>query len=196
MFTSRDTELAWLYGGGAGMVYPQEWAEFVEPVPEAQRDDLLGAYQRLVDDPATSLRAAIAWSEWEAAVCALVPSPALAARYADPEYAVPFARIALHYFRNGSWLDDGQLIRDAGTLAGIPGVIVQGRYDLVCPPVSAWELHRGWPDSELVLLPLAGHAVADHGVLDALTAATDRFRPGAAPAPARPVPPPTTARTR
>jgi len=106
----------------------------------------------------------------------LIPNPGLTATYADPAFAVPFARIALHYFVHGGWLEPDQLVRDAGKLAGIPGRIVQGRYDAVCPPVTAWELHRAWPDSTLLMLPQAGHAVTDRGVLDALLEATDEFR--------------------
>lgn len=176
VFLLRRSELAWLYGGGAGALFPEAWAAFASLVPDG---DVLTGYHRLVNDPdpRVAARAAAAWSNWEAAIVSLSPTPGLVATYAEPRFAVAFARIALHYFVNGGWLDDGQLIRDAGKLAGIPGRIVQGRYDVVCPPVTAWELHRAWPDSVLTVLPKAGHAFTDLGVLDALLDATDEFRP-------------------
>jgi proline iminopeptidase len=175
VFLLRERELDWMYRGGAGNLFPQEWAEFASLVPDG---DLLAGYHRLVNDadPAVRAKAAAAWSNWEGATVSLTPNPGLAATYADPAFAVPFARIALHYFTHAGWLEPDQLVRDAGKLAGIPGRIVQGRYDAVCPPATAWDLHRAWPDSTLQLLPQAGHAVTDRGVLDALLEATDEFR--------------------
>jgi len=174
VFLLRRTELDWLYRGGAGALYPEEWAAFSSLVPDG---DVLAGYRRLVDDPATAATAAAAWSNWEGSIVSLAPNPGLVATYADPRFAVAFAKLALHYFGNAGWLDDDQLIRDAGKLAGIPGRIVQGRYDVVCPPVSAWDLRQAWPDAELNLLPKAGHAITDFGMLDALLDATDEFRP-------------------
>jgi proline iminopeptidase len=178
VFLLRQVELDWMYGGGAGMLFPEAWCEFVATLPSADRADPLTAYHQLINDPDREVRAraALAWSNWEGAAVSLQPNAGLTAQYADPTFAVPFARIALHYFVNRGWLDPDQLLRDAGKLAGIPGRIVQGRYDAVTPPTTAWHLHQAWPDSELVLLPLAGHAVTDHGVLDALITATDDFR--------------------
>lgn len=178
VFLLRRVELNWMYGGGAGMLFPEAWATFVDAAPGEERDDLLGAYHRMINDPdpAVRARAATAWSNWEGAAVSLLPNAALTAQYADPGFAVPFARIALHYFVNGGWLEPDQLIRDAGKLAGIPGRIVQGRYDAVTPPATAWELHRAWPDSKLIMLPQAGHAVTDLGVVDGLVTATDEFR--------------------
>jgi proline iminopeptidase len=175
VFLLRQVELDWIYGGGAGMLFPEAWAEFVSVVPPDERHDLLTAYRRLVEGPSQD-RAAAAWSNWEGAAVSLLPSPGLVATYASPEFALPFARIALHYFCNGGWLEEGQLLRDAGKLAGIPGRIVQGRYDAVCPPATAWELHQAWPDSRLIIAPRAGHAVSDPGILDGLLDATDEFR--------------------
>lgn len=179
VFLLRSVELDWMYRGGAGMLFPEAWAEFVGTLPVEDRDDPLAAYHRLVNDadPAVRAHAATAWSSWEGAAVSLVPSPGHAAQYADPRFAVPFAKIALHYFVHDGWLDPDQLIRDAGKLAGIPGRIVQGRYDAVTPPATAWELHRAWPYSELILLPEAGHSVTDRGVLEQLLKATDEFRP-------------------
>ncbi|HEY0450243.1 prolyl aminopeptidase [Actinophytocola sp.] len=178
VFLLRRRELDWMYRGGAGNLFPEAWADFAALVPAG---DVLEGYHRLVNDadPEVRARAAAAWSNWEGAAVSLLPNPGLTATYADPRFAVPFARIALHYFVQDGWLAENQLVRDAGKLAGIPGRIVQGRYDAVCPPATAWELHRAWPDSRLLLLPQAGHAVTDRGVLDALLEATDEFRPSA-----------------
>jgi proline iminopeptidase len=175
VFLLRERELDWMYRGGAGNLFPEAWASFASLVPSG--DPLLGYHQLVNDpDPDVRARAAQAWSNWEGAAVSLVPHPGLTATYADPAFAVPFARIALHYFVHGGWLEPDQLVREAGKLAGIPGRIVQGRYDAVCPPVTAWELHEAWPDSTLLMLPQAGHAVTDRGVLDALLDATDEFR--------------------
>lgn len=175
VFLLRQVELDWIYGGGAGMLFPEAWADFVSVVPPDERHDLLNAYRRLVEGPSRE-RAAAAWSNWEGAAVSLTPNPGLVASYASPQFAQPFARIALHYFCNGGWLEEDQLLRDAGKLAGIPGRIVQGRYDAVCPPATAWELHQAWPGSELTIAPRAGHAVSDPGILDGLIDATDEFR--------------------
>jgi proline iminopeptidase len=177
VFLLRPSELDWLYRGGAGALFPEAWADFIALVPSGA--DPLAAYQELITgpDPDLQARAALAWSTWEGAAVSLVPNPAMVAQYASPSFAVPFARIALHYFTNAGWLADNQLVRDAGKLAGIPGRIIQGRYDIVCPPVTAWELRQAWPDA-LITLPTAGHAVTDPGVLQALRDATDEFRTG------------------
>jgi proline iminopeptidase len=173
VFLLRRSELDWLYRGGAGAVFPEEWARFSSLVPSG---DILEGYQRLLRDPARAAEAAAAWSNWEGAVVSLTPNPNLAASYGDPRFAIAFAKLALHYFLHDGWLADEQLVRDAGKLAGIPGRIVQGRYDIVTPPVTAWDLHRAWPESTLTMLPRAGHAITDYGVLDALLNATDEFR--------------------
>jgi len=177
VFTVRRSELDWIYNGGAANLFPREWEAFLAPIPEDRRDDPLSAYRELVYHPDQAIRerAAIAWSTWEGAIVCLRPDPAFHNQYASPAFAVTFARLALHYFCHGAWLEDGQLIREAGKLSGIPGVIVQGRYDAVCPPVTAYELHRAWPDSKLELVEAAGHAVTDPGMLAALREATDSF---------------------
>ncbi|MFI5612303.1 prolyl aminopeptidase [Amycolatopsis sp. NPDC051903] len=178
IFTARRSELDWIYRGGAAHLFPAEWDDFLAPLPEEHRNDPLTGYGELLasEDRAVRDRAAIAWSTWEGATVALVPQESFVNRYADPSFALTFARLAVHYFSHGSWLDDGQLIRDAGKLAGIPGVLVQGRYDAVCPPITAYELHRAWPGSVLRITEGAGHAVNDPGTLAALRKATDDFR--------------------
>lgn len=178
VFLLRQVELDWMYAGGAGMLFPEAWAAFAAAAPRDERSDLLTAYHRMINDPDPdiSASAALAWSNWEGAAVALVPDAQMMAQYAKPSFAVPFARIALHYFVNRGWLDPEQLIRDAGKLAGIPGRIIQGRYDAVTPPATAWALHQAWPGSELLMLPRAGHAVTDNGILDGLIKATNEFR--------------------
>jgi proline iminopeptidase len=178
VFTARQSELDWIYRGGASNLFPAEWDDYLAAVPGPRRHDPLSAYHELVYHPERAVRehAAIAWSAWEGAIVSLVPQAGYRKEYADPAFALPFARIALHYFTHDSWLEDGQLIRDAGKLNGIPGVIVQGRYDAVCPPITAYQLHRAWAGSRLELLDTAGHAVNGTGVIAALRAATDGFR--------------------
>ena len=119
--------------------------------------------------------AAIAWSRWEASTITLLPQADTIARFTEPEYATAFARIENHYFRHGGWWEEGQLIRDASRLAGIPAVIVQGRYDMCTPTMTAWDLHRAWPEADLRIVGDAGHAFDEPGILDALIRATDRF---------------------
>jgi proline iminopeptidase len=178
VFTARQSELDWIYRGGASNLFPLEWTDFLAPIPGARRDDPMAVYHELVYHRERAVRehAAVAWSAWEGAIVSLVPQAGFRKEYADPAFALRFARIALHYFTHGCWLEDGQLIRDAGKLAGIPGVIVQGRYDAVCPPITAYQLHQAWVGSRLELLDNAGHAVNDPGVMAQLRAATDGFR--------------------
>src|SRR5206468_5478388 len=142
VFTLRESELDWLYRGGAANIFPDAWADFVAPLDDAQRADPLAAYGELVfhADPEVRARAAQAWSRWEGSTVSLRPGPT-AATYDDPRFAVAFAKIAVHYFVHKGWLEPEQLIRDAGKLAGIPGIIVQGRYDIVCPPITAYQLY-------------------------------------------------------
>lgn len=175
IFTFRRRELDWYYGGGAGFLFPDRWAEFLAPVDPAQRDDLVRAYHHLLNDPDPAVHgpAGVAWSTWEASTVRLLPDPELVASFARPDYALAFARIENHYFRHGGWFAEGQLLDGAGALGDIPGVIIQGRYDVCTPATSAWELHRAWPGSELVIVPDAGHAFNEPGILHHLIEATD-----------------------
>lgn len=177
IFTLRATELEWFYEGGAEAIFPDLWEDFIAPVPPEERGGLIAAYHRLLNDPDPAIHgpAAVAWSTWEASTITLLRRPDVIAIFADPHYALAFARIENHYFVNRGFLDDGQLIRDAGLLANIPGVIVQGRYDVCTPPVTAWDLHRAWPEAEFVMVPDAGHSFDEPGILSAIIDATDRF---------------------
>lgn len=177
IFTLRRQELDWFYEGGAAAVYPDLWEEFLAPVPALERGHLIEAYGRLLKDPDPEVHqpAAIAWSRWESSTITLLPQADTISRFTAPEYATAFARIENHYFRHGGWWEEGQLIRDAPRLAGIPAVIVQGRYDMCTPAMTAWDLHNAWPEAEFHLISDAGHAFDEPGILDALIRATDRF---------------------
>lgn len=181
IFLLRRKEIDWYYNGAAGYVYPDEWEKFLAPVPEAERDgDLVEAYHRLLHSPdeEIAMAAAIAWSTWEGATSSLLPQPDRVAETGEPRFALAFARIENHYFRHGGFLDEGQLLRDIDKIADIPAVIVQGRHDIVCPAVSAWELHRAWPGSVLHIVDDAGHAANEPGITHHLVEATDGFAKG------------------
>jgi proline iminopeptidase len=177
IFTLRREELAWFYQEGASWLFPDKWEEFVAPIPPAERGDLMAAYHRRLtgDDRAVQLEAAKAWSKWEGGTITLLPTTDFTQLYTTDEFALAMGRIENHYFVHRGWMDEGQLIRDAGRLSGIPGVIVQGRYDVCTPPRSAWDLHRAWPEAEFHLVPDAGHAFNEPGILDRLVRATDQF---------------------
>lgn len=179
IFLLRRRELDWYYGGGAAAVFPDEWEKFQAPIPEAERDDMITAYYRRLtsDDVATRLEAARAWSMWEGATISLLPNEGRVASFGADRFAEAFARIECHYFINGGFLDhDGWLLDRIGQIRHIPGVIVQGRYDMATPVASAWDLHRAWPEADFRLVPDAGHAFSEPGILHELIEATDRFR--------------------
>ena len=176
IFLFGRSELDWLYRYGASEVFPDKWEEFVSPIPPEERDDLVAAYRRRLTDPDRDARlaAAKAWSKWEAETVTLLPSPATIAQHTDDDFAIAIARIENHYMANRGWLEEGQLIAGAGRLRGIPGVIVQGRYDMCTPPAAAWALHKAWPEAELEIVH-GGHLFSEPAVLDGLVRATDRF---------------------
>ncbi|MFC4602231.1 prolyl aminopeptidase [Rhodococcus kronopolitis] len=179
IFLLRRSEIDWYYNGGAGAIFPDLWERFLAPVPVSERDgDLVEAYHRLLhsDDPTVALSAAVAWSSWEGATSTLLPAPDHVERNADPRFALAFARIENHYFRHHGFLDENQLLRNIAAVAPIPAVLVQGRYDVVCPAASAWALHRAWPSSRLVIVDDAGHAASEPGITHHLVEATDGFR--------------------
>lgn len=177
IFTFRQAELDWFYQDGASSIFPDKWEGFLAPIPEAERDDLVSAYHRRLtgDDSAVQLECAKAWSGWEGATITLLPDESTMAAHTADKFAIAIARIENHYMVNRGWLEEGQLIRDAGKIRHIPGVIVQGRYDACTPPVTAWDLHRAWPEAEFHMIPDAGHAYNQPGILDRLIRATDQF---------------------
>jgi proline iminopeptidase len=178
IFLLRRKELLWFYQEGASWLFPEAWEEYLAPIPEGERGDMMAAYYKHLTSPdaAVRLRAARAWSVWEGSTSKLRPDPKLIERFSGDTFAEAFARIECHYFVNGAFLrSDGQLLEDASRIARVPAVIVQGRYDVVCPARSAYDLHRRWPKSRLVMVGDAGHSISEPGIVDALVTATDSF---------------------
>ena len=177
VFLMTQAELNWFYGGGAGQFWPDVWARLTGPIPVEERGDLIAAYNRRLfsGDVAAETRFARIWAAWENTLASIAndgpggESPA--------EYARAFARLENHYFINGGFLDgDGHVLRNMPAIEGVPGTIVQGRYDMICPPVSAHRLHAAWPASTLVTVPRAGHALSEPGISRELVRATDALR--------------------
>ncbi len=178
IFMLRQKELRWFYQEGASNIFPDAWEEYLKPIPTEERQDMLSAYYKRLTSPDKSvqLEAARAWSIWEASTSKLLPDVGLMQTFGEEEFATAFARIECHYFVNKGFLEpEDQLIRNVGKIRHIPAVIVQGRYDVVCPMVSAWELHQGWQEAELIVVPDAGHSMGEPGILSALVEATDKF---------------------
>jgi len=179
IFLVRQSEIDWFYQRGASALYPDAWEKYLEPIPEEERGDLLRAFHRRLthDDPAMRMRAARAWSVWEGSTSCLTPNRALIDKTAGDEFAIAFARIECHYFVNTAWIDEERdLVRNVAKIRSIPAVIVQGRYDVVCPMETAWALHRAWPEADLRVLDDAGHSATEPGNMHELVEATDRFR--------------------
>ncbi|MDR1767117.1 MAG: prolyl aminopeptidase [Propionibacteriaceae bacterium] len=175
IFTLRRSELDWYYNGPAGNLAPEWWEKFLAPLGGQQTDNIAAYHELLFDpDPAVHLPAAVAWTTWEAATSKLVFSPELVEQWSDPHYALAFARIENHYFVNDGWFAPGQLIAEADKLRDIPGVIVQGAYDIPCPQVTARDLHRAWPRADYKLV-LSGHSITEPAIAAELVAATDRY---------------------
>ncbi|MDB5878188.1 MAG: pip [Variovorax sp.] len=177
IYTVTEAELRWYYQFGVSEMFPDKWEKFQAPIPEAERGDMIAAYHRLLtgDDRARQIEAAKAWSLWEGETITLLPDPAFSAAHGEDHFALAFARLENHYFTHRCWLEEGQLLRDAHRLHGIPGTIVHGRYDMPCPARFAWALHKAWPEADFHLIEGAGHAYSEPGILDQLIRATDRF---------------------
>ena len=179
IFLCRPKEIRWFYQEGANAIFADVWEEYLKVIPEDERDDMVSAYYRRLtsDDEQVRLEAARAWSIWEGSTSKLFFDYNMIEKFADPEFALAFARIECHYFMNNAFFEtDNYLIENVGKIRHIPAVIVQGRYDVVCPMMSAWELHRAWPEADLQIIPDAGHSAAEPGIISALVDATDRFR--------------------
>ncbi|HIK46204.1 MAG TPA: prolyl aminopeptidase [Leptolyngbyaceae cyanobacterium M65_K2018_010] len=178
IFTLRQKEIRWFYQSGANYLYPDAWEHYLAPIPEAEREDLVAAYYRRLTSPdlQTRLTAARAWAVWEATTSKLIPDPDLVNSFGEDEFAIAFARIECHYFiHRGFFTEDDHLLRHVDRIRHLPGVIIQGRYDVVCPATTAWELHRAWPEAQLVLVQTAGHSAMEPAITSALVEATDRF---------------------
>ncbi|HYW72897.1 MAG TPA: prolyl aminopeptidase, partial [Pyrinomonadaceae bacterium] len=179
IFLCRPREIKWFYQEGCSWIFADVWEEFVKVIPEAERDDMVAAYYRRLTsaDDQVRIAAARAWSIWEGSTSKLFFDPASIERFADPAFAEAFARIECHYFMNNCFFPtENYLVENVGKIRHLPGVIVQGRYDVVCPMTSAWDLHRAWPEAELHITPDAGHSIMEPGNLSALVEATDKFR--------------------
>jgi len=178
IFLIQREEIDWFHNGGCARIHPELWEQFISPIPEAERGDMVAAYHRRLfgEDAATQRACARAWSRWEGATVTMATSPGRVQAFGHDDYALAFSRIEAHYFINGGFMEeDGQLLRDLPKIAHLPCTIVQGRFDVVTPPVTAWRLHRVWPGSKLVIAPNAGHAVSEPGIASALVNATDSY---------------------
>ena len=174
VFLMTQSELNWFYGGGAGKFWPEQWARFSDPIPPDERHDMIAAYHRRLfsGDSTQEARFGQSWSMWENALASIDSNGQ--AGSGPAQYARAFARLENHYFSNAGFLEtDGQILRDAGKIAHIPGTIIQGRYDMICPPISAQNLHDAWPASKLIFVPKAGHALSEPGISAELVRATN-----------------------
>ncbi len=175
IFLCRDEDLRWFYQEGASRVFPDYWASFVEPIPESGRDNYIEAYYQQLTSPneLEQIQAAKAWSIWEGRCATLHPNQKVVDHFAHPHVAIALARIECHYFMNNAFLSPNQILNDAQKLAGIPGIIVHGRYDMVCPLDNATALKSVWPDADLNIIRDAGHSASEPAIVDALIRACD-----------------------
>ncbi|KAH6878665.1 hypothetical protein J4E91_002452 [Alternaria rosae] len=180
IFTVRDVELKWTnHAGGVQMLFPDRWEDFINFLPEEERSDHIGNYHKrlMSPDSAISHPAAAAWNTWELSISTLYPDPHAYKKLKEPAYLLAHARMEIHYFINKAWMEDGQLLRkeNVDRIRNIPTTIVQGRYDVVCPPITAWELHKQWPESRLHFIDDAGHSVMEPGTRKKLTEVCDEY---------------------
>lgn len=178
IFLGRKKELHWFYQFGAHHIYTDEWEKYIAPIPPEERGDMVGAYYKRLTSPDPKIRkqAAIAWSAWESVNLKLLFDPVLFAEFVEDFHADALARVECHYFMNRCFFKtDNWLLENVEKIRSIPGVIIQGRYDLVCPFESAWELHKAWPEARFEIIRDAGHAASEAGIVDALVRATDWF---------------------
>ena len=181
IFTLRRKELLWFYQEGASAIFPEAWEDYLAPIPEDERADMMAAYYKRLTgtDKRAQLEAAKAWSLWEGTTVSLLPSEERLQSFSSNAFAIAFARIEAHYFVNGGFFErDDQLLANMDRIRHIPGVIVQGRYDIVTPMMTAWALHKEWPKATFELIQDAGHAASEPGIVDALVRATNTFAKG------------------
>lgn len=184
IFLCREADLAWFYKvGGASRLFPDHWQDFIEFLPSEERDQILASYYKRLtgEDEVAKMAAAKAWSQWEAACATLQPSSQVVNHLTSPHIAMSLARIETHYFINNCFLEPDQILKKAGLLHNIPGIIIHGRYDVVCPLDGAYDLHKAWPSSELQIIRGAGHASCEPGITCALINASNgvaqRYQP-------------------
>ena len=175
----RHKELSWFYQNGASNIFPEAWQYFLEPIPEEDRGDLISAYHKIFNgsDENKKLEAAIAWSRWEGSTSSLAYKPEMADSFSDPKFALAFALIENHYFVNKGFLEHENQLIESGidVIRSIPTIIVQGRYDIVCPMTTAWELSQNWPEAKLIIAPSSGHTAFEKEITHELIKATDLF---------------------
>lgn len=177
IFLCRPQDLQWFYQDGASRVFPDFWEDFIHPIPVEERGDMMAAYHRCLtgDNEILQMSAAKSWSLWEGRCATLRPNQDVVDSFTEPHRALSLACIEAHYFVNNTFLEEDQILRNAHKLAGIPGVIVHGRYDMICPLDNAFALHQAWPESQLQIIREAGHASREPGIVDALIRATDEL---------------------
>lgn len=184
IFLCRRKEIDWFYQGGAARIFPDHWEEFVSLIPAKERDNMVAAYHKRLtgENELARMAAAKAWSKWEGQTSTLQPNKSVISSYTEPYTAMSLARIECHYFMNDSFLEPNQILDNMNKIADIPGIIVQGRYDIICPMESAWELHHAWPSSELFIVE-SGHSATEQATVDALVRSTtifaEKFNPDA-----------------
>ena len=181
IFLCRPKEMQWFYedSQGASAIFPDNWEDYLRIIPEDERADLIGAYYRRLtsDDESVRFEAAKAWATWEGSALKLIPDQKVIDDFTEPDKAIAVARIECHYFVNNCFFEgDNYLLEHLDGIRHIPAVIVHGRYDVICPVMNAWDLHRAWPEAKLNIIPDAGHAATERGIIDALVRATDNFR--------------------
>ena len=178
IFLVRKKELDWFYQEGASNIFPDRWESFLEPIPVEKRDNLMQAYYEVLtgEDHSKKIEAAKAWSTWEGSTVKLLEDENFISDFSDDKFAEAFARIECHYFMNNCWFDsDNHLIENMHKIKHIPGVIIHGRYDIVCPVIQAWDLHKAWPEADLHIIPDAGHSIFEDGIKNKILEYTDRF---------------------
>lgn len=176
IFLGRDKDVQWFYQEGTRKLFPDYWEKFIEPIPENERDDMVAAYSRLLigDDKNLQMKAAKAWAIWEG-MTATLQTDDVVSSFSNSHAAISVARIECHYFMNHCWLAPNQLLNNIGLIRHIPSYIVQGRYDVICPVVQAWELATAWPEAKLTIVADAGHAIVEPGITKALLSATRKL---------------------
>jgi len=177
IFLARDVDVEWFYQGGAARIFPEAWQHFLEPIPEDERDDLISAYYKRLtsDNEIVRMGAAKAWSIWEGSAATLMPDRQVVNHFSDPHIALSIARIECHYFINQSFLRPNQLLEDMDKIKHLPGFIIHGRYDMICPIEQALALHQGWDECRLRIIDNAGHAATESGISKALVDSTNRM---------------------
>jgi proline iminopeptidase len=174
IFLGRQADIDWVYQDGASRFYPDHWEDFIAPIPEAERHNLVEAYAKLItgDNELARMSAVKAWSRWEADCSSMHPNARLVKHFSDPHRATSRALLGVHYFSQGCFLGDNQLLENVDVIAEIPGIIVHGRYDMLCPLVNAFDLHEAWPISQMYIVREAGHSATEPALIDALIRAT------------------------